>query len=74
LGAHDPFAEKNHHDVSLPARVLGVSRQGYYAWTKCGPSARARQDRVLTEKIGQHHEDSDGVYGAPRIQLESTSG
>ncbi|MCA2220014.1 tyrosine-type recombinase/integrase [Nonomuraea aurantiaca] len=25
-------AEKDHHDVSLLARVLGVSRQGYYAW------------------------------------------
>ena len=37
-------AEKDHHDVSLLARVLGVSRQGYYAWTKRGPSTRARQD------------------------------
>ncbi|MDX3100348.1 hypothetical protein [Nonomuraea angiospora] len=24
-------AEKDHHEVSLLARVLGVSRQGYYA-------------------------------------------
>ncbi|MEU8404118.1 hypothetical protein AB0C28_53885 [Nonomuraea sp. NPDC048892] len=44
-------AEKDHHEVSLLARVLGVSRQGYYAWAarqRRGPSARARQDQVLT--------------------------
>jgi putative transposase len=40
-------AEKDHHEVSLLARVLGVSRQGYYAWAarlRRGPSARARRD------------------------------
>ncbi|MET8008311.1 IS3 family transposase, partial [Nonomuraea glycinis] len=66
-------AEKDHHDVSLLARVLGVSRQGYYAWAdrrRRGPSARARQDQVLTEQIRRHHQASDEIYGAPRIHVD----
>ncbi|MEV0973562.1 fumarylacetoacetase [Microtetraspora glauca] len=63
-------AEKDHHDVSLLARVLGVSRQGYYAWAKRGPSARARRDAELTEKIRRHHTASDEIYGAPRIHAD----
>lgn len=63
-------AEKAHHDVSLLARVLGVSRQGYYAWAARGPSARARADAELTEKVRGHHRASRGVYGAPRIQAD----
>ncbi|MGN9846383.1 IS3 family transposase, partial [Nonomuraea sp. H19] len=66
-------AEKDHHEVSLLARVLGVSRQGYYAWAvrqQRGPSERARQDQVLTEKIRGHHQASDEIYGAPRIHAD----
>ncbi|MEV0165199.1 IS3 family transposase [Nonomuraea fuscirosea] len=66
-------AEKDHHEVSLLARVLGVSRQGYYAWAarlRCGPSARARRDAELTQKIQRHHQDSDEIYGAPRIHAD----
>ena len=63
-------AEKDHHDVSPLARVLGVSPQGYYAWTKRGPSVRAQQDQTLTERIHEHHENSDGIYGAPRIHTD----
>lgn len=66
-------AEKDHHDVSLLARVLGVSRQGYYAWVgrrRHGPSIRARRDTELTEKIRTHHTASDEIYGAPRIHAD----
>jgi putative transposase len=63
-------AEKDHHGVSLLARVLGVSRQGYYAWARRGPSARARRDAELTEKIRRHHTTSDEIYGAPRIHAD----
>jgi putative transposase len=60
-------AEKDHHDVSLLARVLGVSRQGYYAWARRSPSERALADQALTERIRHHHQVFDGIYGAPRI-------
>jgi putative transposase len=63
-------AEKDHHDVSLLARVLGVSRQGYYAWVKHGPSRRAVEDAQLTAKIRHHHAASDEIYGAPRIHAD----
>ena len=35
-----------------------------------GPSARARQDAELTEKIRRHHQASDEIYGAPRIHAD----
>ncbi|MFI6637458.1 IS3 family transposase [Nonomuraea fuscirosea] len=66
-------AEKDHHEVSLLARVLGVSRQGYYGWAarqRRGPSARARRDAELTEQIRRHHQASDEIYGAPRIHAD----
>jgi putative transposase len=59
-----------HHDVSLMARLLGVSRQGYYAWKRRGPSRRKAEDRTLTEKIKDHHQWSHGTYGAPRIRAD----
>ncbi|MEU0568872.1 IS3 family transposase [Nonomuraea sp. NPDC005983] len=63
-------AEKDHHDVCLLAWVLGVSRQGCYAWAKRGASTRARRGAELTEKIHRHHAASDEVYGAPRIHAD----
>ncbi|WP_433445054.1 IS3 family transposase [Nonomuraea sp. CA-141351] len=65
--------EKDHHEVSLLARVLGVSRQGYYAWAarqRRGPSVRARRDAELTKRIRAHHQASDEIYGAPRIHAD----
>jgi putative transposase len=60
-------AEKAHHNVSLLARVLGVSREGYYTWARRGESARAAEDRRLTEKIKDVHAASRETYGAPRV-------
>ena len=62
--------EKPHHAVSLLARVLGVSRAGFYAWQKRPPSERALTDATLTERISKIHDETDGIYGAPRIQAE----
>ncbi|WP_406729538.1 IS3 family transposase [Streptomyces sp. GD-15H] len=59
-----------HHDVSRMARLLGVSRQGYYAWRDRVPSRRQREDAELTEKIRGHHERSHQTYGAPRIHAD----
>jgi len=62
--------EKPHHPVSRLARVLGVSRAGFYAWQSRPPSERARADRDLLERIKTIHEETDGIYGAPRIHAE----
>ena len=53
--------------ISAMCRVLGVSTSGYYAWSKRGPSDRAKRDAELTEKIRYYHERSRGTYGSPRI-------
>jgi putative transposase len=63
-------AEKAHHAVSLLCRVLGVSRAGYYAWTRRPPSARARRDAELTNQIRAIHQRSRATYGAPRVHAE----
>lgn len=51
-------------------RVIGVSESGYHAWAKRAPSARARADAVLIERIGAFHAASQGTYGAPRIHAD----
>lgn len=56
--------------VSLLCRVLGVTRGGYYAWRSRPPSARAMVDHELSERIGQIHDQTLGIYGAPRIHAE----
>jgi putative transposase len=63
-------AEKANYPVSLLCRVLGVSRQAFYAWHDRGPSARERADQQLLERITQIHRDSRGTYGAPRVHAE----
>ena len=50
--------------------MLGVSRQGYYAWKNRGPSQRACQDQALTETIIKIHRRSRQTYGAARIRAE----
>jgi len=62
--------EKAHHTVSRLARVLGVARAGYYAWTSRPASARTLADRTLTEQIREIHARSRGTYGAPRVHAE----
>lgn len=63
-------AEKANHPVALLCEVLGVSRQGFYAWAKRVPSNRDLADAWLIEQIREIHQDNRGVYGAPRIHAE----
>lgn len=65
--------EKTHHSVSRMARLLGVSRQGYYKHAhraRQGPGPRERANTELAGRIRTHHERSRGTYGAPRIQAD----
>jgi putative transposase len=56
--------------VTTMCRVLGVSTQGYYAWRKRPPSARALHDRQLLAEIEQIYHDSRDTYGAPRVHVD----
>lgn len=58
------------YPIEMMARVLGVSRSGFYAWRDRKPSRRAQADAVLTEKIGAFHNRSKMTYGAPRIHAD----
>ena len=50
--------------------ALGVTRQGYYAWRKRPPSARALRDAELAARVGEIRAASRGVYGAPKVFAE----
>ncbi len=63
-------AHRAEFPVVTMARVLGVSRSGFYAWLKRRRSGRSKADGVLAERIRAIHERSRGTYGAPRIQAE----
>jgi putative transposase len=50
-------AEKARHSVPMLCRMLRVSRSGYYAWRRRGPSRRALEDaRLGTLIVSSHHE------------------
>jgi putative transposase len=56
--------------VAAMARVLGVSKAGYYAWARRPPSAHAGADAALLERVRTIHATSRETYGSPRIHAE----
>ena len=67
-------AHQKEFPVEVSCEVLGVSRSGYYAWSRRAPSAAAERRGDLTRRIRQVHRESREVYGAPRIHRELRSG
>jgi putative transposase len=61
-------AEKATHDVSVLCSVLGVSRQGYYAWLRRKPCQHKLTDELLRPSIHRAFAESGARYGAPRVQ------
>ncbi len=63
-------AEKANYPVQRMARLLGVSRSGFYAWRRrrSKVSVRAAVRAELDAKVRQAHADSIGIYGAPRVR------
>ena len=55
------------HSVCILCRVLQVSRSGYYAWSKRGPSLRQIADEALLKQIVEIHRASRETYGVPRV-------
>ena len=60
-------AEKAEHRISRLWKVLGVTRQGFYAWQRRGPSLRQLGDEELKRLIVQIYDGSHAIYGAPRV-------
>jgi putative transposase len=63
-------AEKGVHSIKPMCCVLEVSSSGFHAWATREPSARAREDALLTERIREIHAQNRKVYGSPRIHAE----
>jgi putative transposase len=63
-------AEKARLPAAKLCRALGVSRSGYYAWTRRPPSARALADARLVPVIRACHARSRATYGSPRIHQD----
>lgn len=48
-------------------RVYGVTRAGFYAWCRRGPSHRTQENESLSGQIRRVHQASRGTYGSPRV-------
>ena len=60
--------------IAPMARVLGVSKAGYYAWLRRPPSAHAVADATLLKRVRTVHASSRQTYGAPRVHAELRAG
>jgi putative transposase len=58
------------HRVAPACALLEVSTSAYYQWSRHEPSARARANAELGERIERIHHDSRGTYGAPRVHAQ----
>lgn len=58
------------HGVQMMCRLLGVAPSGYYAGISKPVSDRALEDKRLLPLIRGSFNESQGVYGAPRVFLD----
>jgi putative transposase len=63
-------AEKSEHRISRLCTVLGVTRQGFYAWRRRGPSLRQLGDDELAKLIVTIYDGPHQTYDAVRINDE----
>jgi putative transposase len=63
-------AEKSNFTITRIVRLLEVSRSGYYAWVRRGPSLRALRHGRLEAKVSWFFGDSDEVAGSPKILMD----
>jgi putative transposase len=66
------FMAEHHGQFRLSSmcRVLRVQRSGYYAWKARPKSQRTLADESLLLRIRQFFENSQGIYGSPRIHRD----
>ena len=56
--------------VKEMAKVLGVSRSGYYDYLGRSASTQSVKKELLREKIYRIFKDSHKIYGSPRVHAE----
>jgi putative transposase len=62
--------QRDAHSVAKVAKILGVSRGGYYAWRSRARSERARVQEELIKHIEGIQGEVKYRYGSPRITRE----
>ena len=65
--------EKSNFSIVRMARLLEVSRSGFYAWARRKPSDRALRQVRIEQKVSWFHGDSDEVSGSPKILADLRS-
>ena len=60
-------AERANFPVAALCRILGVTRQGYYAFIKREPSERVVRDAVFRDRVRAIHDENQKRYGRPRV-------
>lgn len=63
-------AEKANFPIRTMCRLLEVSRSGFHAWERRGPSKRALEDQQLALEVAGIFRESRGRYGGPRTHRE----
>ena len=64
---------KKRYSVTKMAKVLGVSRSGFYAFEERKPGRHEQEDNELAELITQIFKDHCSRYGSPRVWEELKS-
>lgn len=62
--------QRHNYPVSLMAKLLGVSKSGFYRWLTREPSKRAREAECLKPLIRELSKKYRGAVGALKIQQE----
>jgi len=60
-------AEKASLPIAPMCRLLGVSRQGYYAYARRPPSSRVKTEATLCEAVRAIFAEYGETYGSPRV-------
>ncbi len=55
------------HKITRLCELLDVSTSGYYDWLDRPESQRSRENKALTKKISYFHQQSNAIYGSPKI-------
>ena len=63
-------ANRSEFQVASMAKVLNVSKSGFYAYLKRPKSHRTIENEKLLEQIKVVHQKSHRIYGSPRITSE----
>ncbi len=61
---------REHFPILTMCRLLKVTSSGYYEWSPRKPSNRQIDNDRFSQKVMAIHDESDGVFGSPRIHEE----